>query len=43
MTNRSIDAIPRYEANVAKYEQDGNRELFDALDELIDRAQAGVL
>jgi uncharacterized protein (TIGR00661 family) len=35
--------LPAYEAALASYVQDGNTELFAALDEIMDRAQAGVL
>ena len=35
--------LPRYDEAIASYSQDGNRLLFAALDEVLDRAQAGVL
>jgi uncharacterized protein (TIGR00661 family) len=38
-----VEAIPACEEALARYEQDGNRELFEAVDGLVDRAAAGVL
>jgi uncharacterized protein (TIGR00661 family) len=38
-----VDAIPRCEEKLASYEQDGNRLIFAAIDELLDKAAAGVL
>lgn len=38
-----IAAIPACEARLATYRQDGNREIFAALDGVLDRAAAGVL
>jgi uncharacterized protein (TIGR00661 family) len=38
-----VKNLPKYEAALAGYEQDGNKALFGALDEVLDRAQAGVL
>ena len=37
-----VAAIPECEAALAKYEQDGNRELLAAVDHHLDRAAAGV-
>ncbi len=38
-----IERVSDYAAALANYEQDGNRELFDTLDGLLDRAAAGLL
>jgi uncharacterized protein (TIGR00661 family) len=38
-----VDAIPACEDKLSRYEQDGNQVLFRAVDELLDRAAAGVL
>jgi uncharacterized protein (TIGR00661 family) len=38
-----IAAIPGCEARLASYSQDGNREIFGALDGFLDRAAAGVI
>ncbi len=38
-----VKNLPTYEAALGSYVQDGNKELFRALDEVLDRAQAGVL
>lgn len=38
-----IKAIPECKRNLERYSQDGNEELFRTLDELLDRAAAGVL
>jgi UDP-N-acetylglucosamine:LPS N-acetylglucosamine transferase len=38
-----IRGIPTFEENLARYQQNGNEELFGALDALLDRAAAGVL
>ena len=35
--------IPAYQAKLATYSQDGNKDLLDALDHQLDRAAAGVL
>jgi hypothetical protein len=37
-----IAAIPECEAALARYEQDGNRDLLAAVDQHLDRAAAGV-
>ena len=37
-----LDAVPRYEERLSGWAQDGNRRLFGALDELLDRAAAGL-
>jgi hypothetical protein len=34
--------VPRYQDNLARYQQDGNRELLDALDHQLDKAAAGL-
>ena len=39
---RFLSNVPRHEENLARYRQDGNRELFAAVDEVLDRAAAGV-
>jgi uncharacterized protein (TIGR00661 family) len=38
-----VQQLPRYEAALSGYTQEGNQELYDALNEVLDRAQAGVL
>jgi uncharacterized protein (TIGR00661 family) len=38
-----LERIDDYAAALAEYEQDGNTELFAALDGLLDRAEAGLL
>jgi uncharacterized protein (TIGR00661 family) len=38
-----LDAIPACEEKLARYTQDGNKVLFDALDAKLDQAAAGVL
>jgi uncharacterized protein (TIGR00661 family) len=38
-----VKAIPGCEEKLAGYSQDGNRELFAAVDQLLDRAAAGIL
>lgn len=38
-----VEAIPACEDKLAAYAQDGNRELFDTVDQLLDRAAAGLL
>jgi hypothetical protein len=37
-----LDAVPRCEERLAAYAQDGNEDLFAALDEHLDRAAAGL-
>ena len=37
-----LDIVPRCEEALARYAQDGNRRLHDAVDGLLDRAAAGV-
>ena len=37
-----VAAIPACEDKLASYAQDGNREIFAALDGFLDRAAAGV-
>jgi uncharacterized protein (TIGR00661 family) len=39
---RFVSELPRYEENLAGYAQDGNEDLFQALDHHLDRAAAGV-
>lgn len=39
---RFLEELPRYESNLASYTQDGNTLLLQALDEQLDRAEAGV-
>lgn len=39
---RFVDAIDRCEENLQRYRQDGNRALFGALDETLDRLAAGL-
>jgi uncharacterized protein (TIGR00661 family) len=38
-----LDAVPECERRLAGYSQDGNQVLFDTVDRLLDRAQAGLL
>ena len=38
-----VDAIPGCEQKLESYSQDGNQVLFQTVDELLDRAAAGVL
>ncbi len=38
-----LDAVPSCEEALAPYHQDGNRDLLAALDELLDRAAAGLV
>lgn len=38
-----VNTIPRYEEALANYSQDGNKDLLGALDELLDRAAAGLI
>jgi uncharacterized protein (TIGR00661 family) len=40
---RFLASVPRFEDNLARYEQQGNDLLFRAVDELLDKAAAGVL
>lgn len=40
---RFLDGVPRFEDNLARYEQDGNSVVFARVDELLDRAAAGLL
>jgi uncharacterized protein (TIGR00661 family) len=40
---RFLDAVPACEKALASYSQDGNEELFRALEPVFDRAEAGVL
>lgn len=37
-----LEGVPRYEEALSHYHQDGNRELFAQLDQLLDRAAAGL-
>jgi uncharacterized protein (TIGR00661 family) len=37
-----LEAVPRCEEALSRYEQDGNRELYATVDSLLDRAAAGV-
>jgi uncharacterized protein (TIGR00661 family) len=37
-----VDAIPACEAKLASYSQDGNKKIFGAIDEWLDKAAAGV-
>ncbi|MFW6050127.1 MAG: MJ1255/VC2487 family glycosyltransferase [Myxococcota bacterium] len=39
---RFLDDVPRCEENLTRYHQDGNEDLFRALDGQLDRAAAGV-
>jgi uncharacterized protein (TIGR00661 family) len=38
-----VEKLPRFEAALAGYEQNGNKLLLDALDGVLDRAEAGIL
>jgi len=38
-----VEKLPRFESALAGYEQDGNKLLLDALDGVLDRAEAGIL
>jgi uncharacterized protein (TIGR00661 family) len=38
-----VQAIPACEEKLARYAQDGNKQLFARVDELLDKAEAGVL
>lgn len=38
-----LERLPRFKKALEGYEQEGNRELFDTLDHLLDRAAAGLL
>jgi len=38
-----LEAVPACEAKLARYTQDGNNEIFGAIDEFLDKAAAGVL
>ena len=40
---RFLDGLPRYEERLAAWSQDGNTDLFRALDEKLDQAAAGLL
>jgi uncharacterized protein (TIGR00661 family) len=37
-----LENVPRYEDRLARYHQDGNKELLGALDEFLDRAAVGI-
>jgi uncharacterized protein (TIGR00661 family) len=37
-----LEALPRYEARLSRYGQEGNKELLGALDEFLDRAVVGI-
>ncbi len=41
--NDFLANVPRYATKLATYHQEGNQHLFKALDELLDRAAAGLL
>ncbi len=41
--HRFLESLPTYEKNLSSYAQDGNTDLFRALDGLLDKAAAGVL
>ncbi len=43
VVTRFLDAVPACERALASYSQDGNEELFRALEPVFDRAEAGVL
>ena len=38
-----VERIPRCQEKLGAYAQDGNQDLFHKVDELLDRAAAGVL
>ena len=38
-----VDKLDVYSAKLASYEQNGNEELYGAMDEVLDKAEAGVL
>jgi len=38
-----VEAIPSCEEKLSAYEQDGNKLILAALDEFLDRAEAGLL
>ncbi|MCK6588282.1 MAG: teichoic acid biosynthesis protein [Polyangiaceae bacterium] len=38
-----VDRLPQFEDNLARYKQDGNKLLFNAVDHLLDQAAAGLL
>lgn len=38
-----VAALPKYEAKLERYTQDGNKSILGALDEWLDKAEAGVL
>jgi uncharacterized protein (TIGR00661 family) len=38
-----VESLPRYEESLAAYQQDGNKLLLQALDGILDRAEAGIL
>ena len=38
-----LEQVPRYQEKLASYEQDGNRNLLDAVDHHLDRAAAGLI
>jgi len=40
---RFLDGLPRFEERLAAWSQDGNEDLFRALDEKLDQAAAGLL
>jgi len=39
---RFVENVPRYEENLSRVEHDGNKALFAKVDELLDRAAAGL-
>jgi UDP-N-acetylglucosamine:LPS N-acetylglucosamine transferase len=38
-----VDRLPRFEEKLAGYEQDGNKLLFEGVDQQLDQAAAGLL
>ncbi len=38
-----VERLPEYESNLAKYAQNGNRDILAAIDEFLDRAAAGLV
>lgn len=42
VVHRFVAELPRFEASLARYHQDGNRELFTKLDAELDKAAAGL-